>query len=167
MEPFTSLSTVAFYGLMTGILVTAVITVSTRNLFHAAIFLAFTLLGVAGLYFFLHAEFIAALQILLYVGAIMVLVIFAIMLTARMQDPNVAQSNRQRKPAFVLIALVAGLVISRIVKTPWNLSIEPQYTNAVEIGKALMGQYVFPFEVVSLVLLVALIGAIVVARSDD
>jgi len=167
MENFQVLGNIAFYGLMVGIIGTAVVTVTVRNLFHAAIFLAFTLLGVAIVYFFLHAEFIAAIQILLYVGAIMVLVIFAIMLTARMHDPSIRQSNRQRIPA--LIASVAALVflISAILKTPWKLASEPQSTDAVKLGQALMGEFVFPFEMISLVLLIALIGAITVSRSDQ
>jgi NADH:ubiquinone oxidoreductase subunit 6 (subunit J) len=167
MEIFGQLATVSVYGLMAGLLATAALTVTTRNLFHSAIFLAFTLLGVAILYFFLHADFIAAIQILLYVGAIMVLVIFAIMLTARIQDPKVPQSNRQQIPTLVLMSAVATYLITAILKTPWNLAPTPKSTDAVALGKALMGEFVFPFEVVSIVLLVALIGAIVVARSDQ
>lgn len=167
MDAFASLATMTLYGLMLGILATAVVTVTVRNLFHAAFFLAFTLLGVAGIYFFLHAEFIAAIQILLYVGAIMTLVIFAIMLTSRMSDPSIPQSNRQLIPALVVTAIIGIFLIAAILKTPWNVSDAAQSTNAVVLGKALMGQFVFPFEVISLVLLVALIGAIVTARSDQ
>ena len=167
MDAFAPLATFALYGLMLGILATAVVTVTVRNLFHAAIFLAFTLLGVAILYFFLHADFIAAIQILLYVGAIMTLVIFAIMLTSRMSDPSVPQSNRQRIPALVVTGIVGVFLILAILKTPWIVSGTLQTTNAVALGKALMGQFVLPFEVISLVLLVALICAIVTARSDQ
>ena len=166
MDIFSTLGTVSFYGLLVGILATAAITVSVRNLFHAAIFLTFTLLGVAGIYFFLHAEFLAGVQILLYVGAIMTLVIFAIMLTARIADPKNPQSNRQQYPVLVLVALLAFFLISTVLKTPWRVLSKLQTTNAVEIGKALMGEFVLPFEVISLVLLIALIGAIVTARSD-
>lgn len=167
MELFEPIATFAFYGLMALVLSAAVATVVSRNLFRVAIFLAFTLLGVAMVYFFLHAEFIAAIQILLYVGAIMTLVIFAIMLTAKMNDPSVPQSNRQAPVALTALGVVAVILITAIVRAPWKLATEPNSTSAVELGKSLMGEFVLPFEVISLVLLVALIGAIVTARSDQ
>ncbi len=167
MSFFGSLATVSFYAVLVGVLAVAILTVTTRNLFHAAIFLAFTLLGVALIYFFLHAEFLAGVQILLYVGAIMTLVIFAIMLTAKIGDPSMPQSNHQRLPAFVGLAILSFILIPAILKMPWKTEDAFQTTNAVQIGKALMGEFVFPFEVISLVLLVALIGAIVVSRSDQ
>ena len=166
MNLFSSLATVVFYGLLAGILATAILTVTVQNIFHSAIFLAFTLLGVAGIYFFLHADFIAAIQILLYTGAIMTLVIFAIMLTSRIADPSVSQSNHQRFPTLILIVVIGFFLISAIAKTPWQISTTPKMTNAIELGKALMGEFVFPFELLSIVLLIALIGAVVVARSD-
>ena len=92
MELFGTIGTISFYILLLGVLILATLTVTVRNLFHAAISLAFTLLGIACVYFFLHAEFLGGVQILLYVGAIMTLVIFAIMLTARIADPAVAQA---------------------------------------------------------------------------
>ena len=167
MDFFGTLTTTAFYAVLAGVLVTAVLTVTVRSLFHAAIFLTFTLLGVAVVYFFLQAEFLAGVQILLYVGAIMTLVIFAIMLTARIGDPSIPQSNHQRIPVLLAIVLLAFSLIPAILRTPWKIVPAIRTTNAVEIGKAFMGEFVFPFEVVSLVLLVALIGAIVTARSDQ
>ena len=167
MNFFALLASISFYVLLAGLLATAVVTVTTRNLFHAAIFLAFTLLGVATVYFFLRAEFLAGVQILLYVGAIMTLVIFAIMLTSKIADPSVSQSNHQGLPALIAIVALATFLIPTILKTAWKTTENFQTTNAVQLGKALMGEFVFPFELVSLVLLVALIGAIVVARSDQ
>lgn len=166
MDIFNSLAAVSFYGLLAGLLVTAVLTVTVRNLFHAAIFLAFTLLGVAIIYFFLRADFLAGMQILIYVGAIMTLVIFAIMLTVKIGDPFTSQTNRQKYPALVLFALLGTTLIRAIVRVPWKLAQTPQATDAVALGKALMGEYVFPFELISIVLLIALVGTIVVARSD-
>ena len=166
MNLFDSLATISFYGLLAGLLVTAILTVTVRNLFHAAIFLAFTLLGVAIVYFFLHADFLAGMQILIYVGAIMTLVIFAIMLTVKISDPGISQTNRQKYPALVLFGLLGAALITAIAKVPWKLAQSAQSTDAVSLGKALMGEYVFPFEVVSIVLLIALVGTIVVARND-
>ena len=167
MEPFNTIATASFYALLTGLLATAILTVTVRNLFHAAIYLAFTLLGVAIVYFFLRADFIAGIQILIYVGAIMTLVIFAIMLTARMGDPSIPQSNHQRYPVLALIIALAAFLISAILKAPWKTTEAVNTTNAVQLGKALMGEFVFPFELISVVLLIALIGAIVIARSDQ
>ncbi len=167
MNSFAPLVSVVQYVLMFIVLGAAIVTVSIGNLFRAAIFLAFTLLGVAGLYFFLHADFIAAMQILIYVGAIMTLVIFAVMLTGKMQDPLVAQSNRQKIPAFIILCGVSAFLIPTILKAPWRTLATPHATTAANLGRALMGEFVFPFEIVSLVLLVALIGAIATARSDE
>jgi len=167
MTTFGPLATISCYAALAGILAVAILTVTVRNLFHAAIFLAFTLLGVSIIYFFLRAEFLAGIQILLYVGAIMTLVIFAIMLTSRIGDPEVPQSNRQRIPVLILIAISAFFLIGAILKASWKTVSTLQTTDAIELGKALMGEFVFPFEVISLVLLIALIGAIVVARSDQ
>src|SRR3990167_8178138 len=161
MTTFGPLATISCYAALAGILAVAILTVTVRNLFHAAIFLAFTLLGVSIIYFFLRAEFLAGIQILLYVGAIMTLVIFAIMLTSRIGDPEVPQSNRQRIPVLILIAISAFFLIGAILKASWKTVSTLQTTDAIELGKALMGEFVFPFEVISLVLLIALIGAIV------
>jgi len=167
MEFFNLTATISFYSLLAGVLTLAVLTVAVRSLFHAAIYLTFTLLGVAVIYFFLRAEFLAGVQILLYVGAVMTLVIFAIMLTFSIGDPHVPQSHRERYSVLAAVALLAFFLIPTILKAPWKVAAEFKTTNAVEIGKALMGTFVFPFEVISLVLLVALIGAIVIARNDS
>ena len=167
MELFSSLASASFYAVMVGVLAVAILTVTTRNLFHAAIFLAFTLIGIAVIYFFLRADFLAGAQILLYVGAIMTLVIFAIMLTSRLGDPQVPQSNFQSIPVFLVLSAAGAFLISLICKMPWNTAQAIQKTDAVELGKTLMGEFVFPFEIISLVLLVAMIGAIVIARSDQ
>ena len=167
MNLFDSLASASLYVVLAGVLTTAVLTVTVRNLFHAAIFLAFTLIGTALIYFFLRAEFLAGIQILLYVGAIMTLVIFAIMLTSKIGDPSVSQTNRQSIPVLVVLLSAAAFLISMILKMPWNAVLKIQETNAVELGKALMGEFVLPFEIVSLVLLAAMIGAIVIARSDE
>ena len=167
MELLDWLAKASFYGLLGGILVTAVLTVTVRNLFHAAIFLAFSLIGVACVYFFLRADFLAGVQILLYVGAILTLIIFAIMLTSKMADPKVPQTNRQRYPTLVLLAAFAYFLIPAVLKASWKTTAQIQTADAIKLGKALMGEFVFPFEVISLVLLIALIGAIVIARSDQ
>ena len=142
------------------------------NIFHAALCLVGTLIGIAILYLALQAEFIAVVQILLYVGAVMTLVIFAVMLTHRLGDPSVPQKNRQSLPAaFALIAFIV-LIASLILKIDWYRLVGAgpvlaPPVNTLALGKALLGSYIFPFEVVSVVLVAALIGAIVIAKKDE
>ncbi len=146
--------------------------VLARNIFHSALFLVGALLGVAALFIALHAEFIAVVQILLYVGAVVTLIIFAIMLTQRIGDKTVPQTNKQSPLAFVTLLSFFLLLISLFLKIDWpfvlageaNRGLMPVDTLA--LGKALLGEYVFPFEVVSIVLIGALIGSIVIARKD-
>lgn len=166
MHIFNSIGTSAFYAVLLGVLITAVLAVTVRNLFHAALFLAFTLLGVAIIYFFLHAEFIAVIQILVYVGAIMTLVIFAIMLTSRIGDMKISQSNKQQIWALFPVLIITFAVLRIVRKFPWSISQTPNSVDVLTLGKALMNQYVLPFEVISVVLLIALVGAIVIARND-
>ena len=167
MNSFGIAAQAAFYALLAGLLVTAFLAVTVRNIFRAAIFLAFTLLGVSFIYFFLKADFLAGVQILLYVGAIMAIVIFAIMLTSKIADPNVPQSNKQRYSVLFLTMLLGSFLIRVILKTPWKIAENQTHLDAIQIGQALMGPFVFPFELISVVLLIALVGAIVLARSDE
>lgn len=155
------------YAMMAGSLVAAVGVVTLPNIFRAALCLVVTLLGVAGLYIALQAEFIAVVQILLYVGAVMTLVIFAVMLTHRIGDQTIPQTNQQSLPAFLALLVFVGWVGSLLLKTSWPTPpVTPGSVNTLALGKALLGEYVFPFEVVSVVLIAALIGAVVIARKD-
>lgn len=167
MIPLILLAKVGVYAVMALSLVAAVGVVTLPNIFRAALCLVGTLLGVAVLYIALQAEFIAVVQILLYVGAVMTLVIFAIMLTHRIGDPTIPQRNKQSLPALAALVLFVGLVGSLLLKAPWSLvPAEGGKVDTLALGQALLGPYVFPFEVVSVVLIAALIGAIVIARRD-
>jgi NADH-quinone oxidoreductase subunit J len=151
---------------MAASVIAAIGVVTLRNLFHAALALVAVLVGVAGIYFALHAEFLAVVQILLYVGAVMTLVIFTVMLTERLPDKTVRQINQQSLPALIVIPLFLAILFQIIRQTPWPLK---EYTlknpaTTFDLAKALLGPYVFPFEVISVVLIAALIGAIVVAK---
>ena len=167
MDVLASISKFGIYFIFAFTLSAALLSVTVRNIFHAALSLAFTLLGVAAVFFVLHAEFIAAIQILLYVGAIMTLIIFAVMLTSRISDTHIPTSNRQRYPVAIGILLLIYFLIRLIGKTPWRLKETLSTIDAVQIWKELMGPYVLLFEIISVVLVVALIGAIVIARSDS
>lgn len=141
------------------------------NIFHAALCLVGTLIGVAALYIALQAEFIAVVQILLYVGAVMTVVIFAIMLTQRIADRTIPQTNKQSLPAVAAIGAFVAIVGSHLLKMDWSKAgwaglVHSTRVSVLDLGKALLGEYVFPFEVISVVLIAALVGAVVVARKD-
>jgi len=157
------------YGVMAVILVFALGVVTLRNLFHCALCLAAALVGIAVLYVVLQAEYLAAIQILLYVGAVVTLVIFAIMLTEHLMGKTVRQNNSQSPLAIVGLLGFVTLLTALILKTPWPVT--PTALKAkvsvMGLGKALMGTYVFPFEVISIVLIAALIGTVIIAKKDD
>lgn len=145
------------------ILVSAVWVVTLKNLFRAALSLGLVLLGVAGLFVLLEAEFLAFVQILVYVGAVLTLVVFAIMLTSRLQTSPEASAGRQIVPAAAAsVGLFLGLV-SATQRLAW-----PDYPAGPAVPVEALGQQfittlALPFEVVSLVFVAAIVGAIVIA----
>lgn len=159
--------TVAFGILAAVAVMSALGVVTLRSITHSALSLAMSFLAVAGIYVLLQAEFIFAVQILIYVGAVMVLLIFAIMLTRESQSPRSNPSNRQMALAAVASLAILGLVAWVLNGTMWQAGTPapPMDTSRV-LGEVLFSQYVLPFEIASLVLLVAMIGAIVIARED-
>lgn len=169
MPILENLSNAGIYVAMAVGLLAAVGVVTLRSLFHAALALAAVLLVTAILFISLHAEFIAMVQILIYVGAVMTLVIFAIMLTGRLGEKSIQQHNRQSWIALLAGATFLAFLLRIILETPWPVSTPLPETDVsvFELGQALLGPYVFPFEIVSVLLLAALIGAIVIARKDS
>ena len=157
------------YAVMAVVLIFALGVVTLRNLFHCALCLAAALIGIAALYVVLQAEYLAAIQILLYVGAVVTLVIFAIMLTEHLAGKTVRQNNSQSPLAIIgllgFVALLAGVIL----KTPWPVTQAALQAkiSVMELGQALMGAYVFPFEVISIILIAALIGTVVIAKKDE
>ena len=159
---------IAIYTLMGASVFAALAVVGCRNLFHAALALIAVLLGVAGIFVVLQAEFLAMVQILLYVGAVMTLVIFAIMLTERIGDTHIPQNNQQSLLAATVLLSFLFFMTRLIQKVVWPVN---ETTLAARVGiedlaKALLGTYVFPFEVISVVLIAALVGAIIMAKTD-
>lgn len=148
--------------------IAAIGVVTLRSIFHAALALAATLVGVAGIYLALQADFLAMVQILLYVGAVMTLVIFAVMLTERLGDKSVIANNRQSPLALAGILVFLLTLLRLISRTAWPLKEEAlaARVSAADLGRALMNTYVFPFEVISVILIAALIGAIVMAKKE-
>lgn len=149
-------------------LVSGIFAVGTSQIFRAAIFLLFSLIGVAGLYFWMQYEFIAAVQIVVYVGGITVLIIFSIFLTQqageKMPRQNLGRRLFSALAAFCGFALIMVQVYQHTFISTLNKPIEPGVTN---IGEKMLdvneGGYALPLEVVSMLLLAALIGCIVIA----
>ncbi len=139
--------------------------VTARSVFISGLFLVLSFIGVAGLFLTLDAPFLAGVQVLIYVGAIAVLILFSVMLTRRVMDERMRQTNEQWAVAGVIAALLFVALGAMTFRADWNVSAAAAPAdNVVALGQALLGPYVLPFEVASLVLLVALVGAIVIAR---
>jgi NADH-quinone oxidoreductase subunit J len=161
-------STIIFYLLAALTLGSALLAVTTRQIFRAAIYLLFSLIGIAGFYFWLQYEFIAAVQIVVYVGGIVVLIIFSIFLTQQAGE-KMAQQKLGRQ-LFAALAAFCGcaLIMVQLFQHKFigttATAVEPSVVN---IGNQMLdtevGGYALPFEVVSILLLAALIGCIVIA----
>ena len=140
----------------------------SRNIIYSAWSLLFAFMGVAGLYVFLGADFPAVAQVLIYVGGILVLILFAIMLTKQIGgDPHLTNAHLAL-PAGAVLALATVSTLSYMaVMAPWKVVAEPQYVSGVQgLGIAFLTEYLLPFEVASIVLLAALVGSVVIARKE-
>jgi NADH-quinone oxidoreductase subunit J len=141
--------------------------VTSRNVVHCALYLVMVLAGVAGIYILLAAEFLAAVQVLVYIGAIVVLFLFGIMLTRAPIGKSAGLDNDQRGLAAMVAVAVAALLGALLLDGFGDAKIEldgPQ--RSADVGLEIFQSYVIPFEVVSVLLLAALIGAVVLARRD-
>lgn len=139
--------------------------VTSRNLFHSALWLVGSFFGVAALYGLLEAEFLAVAQILIYIGAIATLIIFATMLTRGMMLGRTKMSNFQSGISGVVAILLLGLLVLVLLQVNWPTEALPVPDDTIAmIGEAFVSAYVIPFEVMSVLLLVALVGAIMIAR---
>ncbi len=142
--------------------------VATKNLYYSALFLSLTLSGMAGYFVLLNAGFLAAVQVVVYVGAIAILILFAIMLSRRMMTADEPQTNRQTWLAAIVSPLLFVALLVMVLQINWPLSTAAPTDNAVLLlGMSFLGSYVIPFEVISVLLLVALVGAIILARDTS
>lgn len=166
------ISQIAFYFFAGLAVLGAILTVTVRNVVHSAIFLVTSLLATAGIFLTLGAQFVFAVQIVLYVGGIMVLFIFVIMLVNLDVALHQVQFNRQKWVALLLTVTLGGLLVSAIFFARMQGTLEipvgrtgtlsPQ--NVEQFGLALFEKFALPFEIASVLLLVALIGAVVMTK---
>lgn len=138
--------------------------VTTRNVVYAALFLLVSLIGVAGFYVLLLSEFLAVVQIFIYVGAIVIVLLFGIMLTRSGEYPRIA--DNEQWPAAVVMGLGFFTLLGLALLTYPNLSDERNEIALPTLGKSLFTDWALPFEIASLLLLIALVGAVVLARED-
>lgn len=161
---------IAFGIVATGMIICALKVVTTKNVMHAALYLVGVLGGVAVNFLLLQAEFVAITQILVYVGAIVVLFLFGIMLTrARLGRSDDLDNIAQRPVAILTSLLLLAVLCFSLIRTFTDTRIKlpgGAATNTKAISDSIFGQYLIPFEVVSVLLLAALIGAIVLARKE-
>ena len=156
---------IAFWILAVVGILAALGVVLLRNVFRAALSLIFCFLTVAGIYVTLSADFLAAVQILIYVGAISVLIILAIMMTREVQQGNL--SNKLQIPAFIVAVLFLEVLVLTLINTPWQIASTPPLeptTAALALKLFGEGGFILPVEIAALLLLSAILGAIVLAR---
>ena len=156
---------IAFWILAVVGIVAALTVVLLRNVFRAALALMLCFLTVAGIYVTLSADFLAVVQVLIYIGGISLLIILAIMLTREIQQGS--PTNKLRIPAFIVAILFLGVMSFALINTPWSVSTAPplEPTTAALAGKLLgEGGFILPVEIAATLLLAAILGAIVLVR---
>jgi NAD(P)H-quinone oxidoreductase subunit 6 len=158
---------IIFYALALVTVASALITAFSRNIVHSAFALFGALAGVAGIYALLAADFLFIIQIFIYIGGILVVTIFAVMLTQGIAEVNVSNRAVGVLPALITVVLAGAVMCYAIIRTSWyHAKLGPIAPTTYGIGNAFLGPYVLPFEIASIVLLAALIGAIVISRQE-
>ena len=169
--------TILFIFAALATIVGAVLTISVKNIMHACVFLLLTLLGVAGLYLTLGADFVSVIQLVVYVGGVVILMVFAVMLTSGSDGQKVNRFGLVKIPSmgnfrtYTLAGIFGVLVLMNVVKLYRNvfemsrLEKLPDYSPTVSrIGQSLVGTHVLAFEISSVLLLGALVGAAIISR---
>jgi NAD(P)H-quinone oxidoreductase subunit 6 len=144
----------------------AILVAILPNILYAAVALLFSFAGVAGLYVLLSADFLAATQVLVYVGGIVVLLLFAVFLSNRIAEAKITNPTHFRLPAAAICLILFGILSYTAVSTPFAVKKTVYLPTTADIGELLMTRYLLPFEVASVLLLAALIGAAVISRPE-
>ncbi len=159
--------TLLFYILAIMIVGSAVFVAVSENIVRCAFALVYTFIGVSGLFVLLSADFIAATQVLVYVGGTLVLILFAVMLSSRISDVRISNRSVAFIPGLIVTSSFATILIYIAVSGRWPIKEAIQFfSTTADIGNSLLGKWLLPFEVISILILVGLMGAVVIARQN-
>lgn len=154
-----------FFGLLT--VLSAFVVVFSRNILHSAFALMFTFFGVAAIYVLLYADFVAVTQLLVYVGGILVLILFGVMLTTKVFSVEMKTGTLNIFPATVFAAVIAGILIFVLFTTDWNVLPDQEWDATVRsLGVLLVNDFILPMQVTGVLLLIAMIGAVMMAARE-
>jgi len=159
---------ITFAALSVILVGSALAVVLSKNLFHAVLWLALALTGTAGIFLLLDAEFLAAVQLLLYAGGIITIVVFAIVVTERLIGERLTQTNMRMGGAALVSAVFLGFIASVLGRHPLPVS-RPEMPGDLTrlIGETVLTRYVLPFELLAVLMLAGMLGAIYFARPED
>jgi NADH-quinone oxidoreductase subunit J len=157
-----------FWCLSTVLVGSALAVVLTKNLFHAVLWLALALTGTAGVFLLLDAEFLAAVQLLLYAGGIVTIVVFAIVVTEKLVGERISQTSRRIGGGAVVSGVLVWLIVSAVMERPLATTRMPMAGDLTrEIGETVLTRFVLPFELLAVLMLAGLMSAIYFARPED
>jgi NADH-quinone oxidoreductase subunit J len=163
-----SIYDIIFYLFAILTLASAFIVVTSKNIIYSAFSLLFTFFGVTGLYVLLGADFLAVVQLLVYVGGILILLLFGVMLTNKITNVEIKTGTLQIIPAVIGVGFFAGALAAIMLRTDWKIEeSEIMKTTTFSLGNILIVEYALIFELLGLLLLIALIGAASIARRED
>jgi NADH:ubiquinone oxidoreductase subunit 6 (subunit J) len=154
----------AAFALLT--LGSAFVVAFASKIVHNVFALLFTFCGVAGLYALLAADFLAGAQLLVYVGGVLVLLLFGVMLTQKIEGVEFRRVSMQRGPAALVSIILLAVLMFAIYATPWAVEEQPARATTAELGRQLMTDYLLPFELISVLLLGVLVAAAMMARKE-
>jgi NADH:ubiquinone oxidoreductase subunit 6 (subunit J) len=161
-------SDLAFWVLSVLLVGSALAVVLSKNLFHAVLWLALALTGTAGVFLLLNAEFLAAVQLLLYAGGIITVVVFAIVVTERLVGERLSQTNRGVASGALVAAGLLAVIVSTLMQRELPSTPLPQASDLTRfLGEQVLTTFVLPFELLALLMLAAMLGAIYFARPED
>ena len=159
---------VGFWCLSALLIGSALAVVLTKNLFHAVLWLALALTGTAGIFLLLDAEFLAAVQLLLYAGGIVTVMVFAIVVTEKLVGERLSQTSRRIAGGAIASGLLAWLIVSAVMERPLATTRMPMAGDLTqEIGETVLTRFVLPFELLAVLMLAGLMSAIYFARPEE
>jgi NADH-quinone oxidoreductase subunit J len=156
-----------FYLFAVITVLSAFFVVTNRNVVYSAFFLLFTFFGVAGIYVLLGADFVAIVQLIVYVGGILILLLFGVMLTNKITNVEIKTGTINIYPAVIGVGLLSGSLLAALITSNWkSFSTEAPLPTTAALGTMLLQEYALIFELLGIILLIALIGAASIARRE-